>query len=83
MENKTETYEDKILSQTELLMKLAAAQKAAPSDDKKQKIVEENEVLRHFTNAAKGTPKNRAKNAYEFTRNGVLDQVIEPAPAGE
>lgn len=80
MEKTTETYEQKVVSQTELVKKLAEAQKAAPSDEKKYKLQQEIEILRHYSNAVKENPKERSQTAYKFAHNAVLDSVIEQKP---
>ena len=80
MENKPINYERKVVSQTELIQKLVEDYKAARSDEKKIRLQLEMEMLRYYSNAVKGNPKERGKKAFDFAKKEALSQAVQPIP---
>ena len=83
MENNSESYEEKIKRQTELVKKLADEDRITPSDDTRLQLRRETDALRHLTLASKGEPKERSRLAAEFARDAVLSRAITPTPPEE
>ena len=81
MENKAINYEARVINQTNLVKRLVEEYKVAKSEEKKNKLQVEMEVLRHYANAVKGNPKERGKKTYEITRTEALNQAVEQVPA--
>lgn len=80
-ENKdTESYEEKIERQTEKVKKLEESFQKNPSADLQLDLDRETDELRHYTNAAKGSPKERAQKTAEFARNFALDKAVRQVP---
>ena len=80
MENKPINYEARVINQTNLVKRLVEEYKAVRSEEKKDKLQLEMEVLRHYSNAVKGNPKERGKKTYDFARNEALSQAVQQIP---
>ena len=80
-ENKeAESYEEKIERQKESVKKLEESFKKNPSADLRLDLDRKTDKLRHYTNAAKGNPKERAKKTAEFARTIALDKAVKQVP---
>lgn len=87
MENETEKqknenkqpvdYEEKIGQQTEIVKKLEDSYKKNPSGDVELELTRENDLLRHYINAAVGNPKERAKLAAEIAKTITLNRAVQ------
>lgn len=90
MENETEqqktekkqpvNYEEKIGQQTEIVKKLEDSYKKNPSGDLELELTRETDLLRHYTNAAVGNPKERAKLAAEIAKTITLNRAVQQVP---
>lgn len=73
-------YEEKIGQQTEIVKKLEDSYKKNPSADLELELTRETDLLRHYTNAAVGTPKERAKLAAEIAKTITLNRAVQQVP---
>ncbi|MEP7211658.1 MAG: hypothetical protein ABI791_01185 [Acidobacteriota bacterium] len=69
------SYQDQIETQQKAVKKLEDENAAKPSDELKAKLVRETDLLRHFENAAKGDPSQRAKRAAELAHKFVTSKI--------
>ena len=80
MENTPINYEEKVVSQLDLVKKLTEDYKSAPADEKKFKLQQETDILRHYLNAVKENPKERSKKIYNFAKTEALNQAVQQIP---
>ena len=77
-------YEGKIRQQTEIVKKLEDSYKKNPSGDTELELAHEMDLLRHYTNAAVGNPRERAKLAAEIVGGVTLNRAVrQVAPEEE
>lgn len=70
-------YEEKIGQQTETVKKAADSHKQNPSAETELDLDRETDLLYHYTNAAQGNPKKRAKQAAETARKITLNRAVQ------
>ncbi len=70
-------YEEKVGEQTDVVKKLEDSHKKNPSDESKLELSRETDQLRHYTNAAQGNPKERAKKAAEIAKKITLNRAVQ------
>jgi hypothetical protein len=80
MENNSESYEERIKRQTDLVKKLADEDRITSSDETKLQLRREIDALRHLILASEGEPKERSRRAAEFARDALLSRAITPTP---
>jgi hypothetical protein len=76
----SETYEEKIANQQEVVRKLAEEYKKTPSEELELKLNRETDLLRQMTNSATGNPKNRSKETAEVARTVALNRAVQQIP---
>ncbi|MGI8641725.1 MAG: hypothetical protein ACR2MG_17495 [Pyrinomonadaceae bacterium] len=87
MENETEkqkienhqpvNYGEKVEKQKDVVKKLEDSHKKNPSDDLELELSRETDLLRHYTNAAQGNPKERAKKTAEIAKKITLNRAVQ------
>ena len=70
-------FEEKIGQQTEIVKKAVDAHKKSHSDETELDLDRETDLLYHYTNAAKGNPKERAKKSAEIARKITLNRAVQ------
>lgn len=70
-------YEEKTRQQTEIVKKLEDSYKKNPSGDLELELTRETDLLRHYTNAAVGNPRERAKLAAEIVGAITLNRAVQ------
>ncbi len=70
-------YEERIAKQEASVKKTGDEFEKNPSDDLQLELNRKTDELRHLTNAAKGNPKERAKQAAETARSVTLGRAIQ------
>ena len=70
-------YEEKIEQQAEVVNKLKDSYKKNPSAELELDLNREIDLLRHYENAAVGTPKERARIAAEMARSITLNKAVQ------
>lgn len=73
----SETNQEKILKQKEVVMKLAEEHKKAPSEELELKLNRETDLLRHLTNSEQGNPMGRSKETAEVARIVALNRAVQ------
>jgi hypothetical protein len=73
----SETYEEKIVKQQEVVKALAEEQKKNPSDELELKLNRETDLLRHLTNSAQGNPMERSQETAEVARIVALSRAVQ------
>lgn len=79
----SETYEEKIINQRELVAKLAEEYKKTPSEELELQLNRETDLLRQLTNSATGTPKDRSKETADVARTVALSRAVRQVPKEE
>lgn len=74
---KSVDYESKVAEQEVLVKKLAEEYQKNPSTDLQRKLTQETDLLRHYSNASKGDPKSRAKQAAETARRVTINKAVQ------
>lgn len=80
MENDTENQQPNIELQQEKVNKLTDELKRNPSDETKLALRREIDLLRHLTNSAKGSPRERAQKSAEIAHKFALNRAIQQTP---
>lgn len=70
-------YEEKIGQQTKVVNELSDKYKKNPTEELKFELDRETDLLRHYSNAAKGNPRERAKKAAEQAGKITLNRAIQ------
>jgi len=76
-------WTEKIKNQNDSVKKLDESFKKNPSDELRLELDRETDTLRHYTNAANGNPKERAKATADLARKITLDKAIQQLPPEE
>ena len=72
----SETYEEKIAKQQEVVKTLAEEYKKTPSEELELKLNRETDLLRQMTNSATGNPKDRSKVASFYGQSVCLVEYL-------
>jgi hypothetical protein len=84
MENNIENASaPQIERQQEKIKKLLDEKKRNSSPELELAISRETDLLRHLTNAAKGSPRERARKSAETARKFALNRAIQQLPEEE
>lgn len=70
-------YEEKIEGQQKIVRELEDSYKKKASDELRLELDRETDLLRHYTNAVQGNPKQRAQRAAEKARKITLNKAIQ------
>lgn len=76
-EKKEINYEEKIEHQSKIVKELEDSYKKNATDELRLELDRETDLLRHYTNAAKGNPKQRAKQAAESAGKITLNRAVQ------
>lgn len=76
----SETYEEKLANQQEVVKKLTEEYKKAPSAELELRLNRELDLLRQMTNAATGNPRIRSKETAEVARTVALNRAVQQIP---
>ena len=69
-------YRSKIPPQAENVRRITDEFAKSPSDELREKLERETDLLHYYMNSAKGNPKNRARLAAETAKRSVLSKAV-------
>lgn len=73
-------YTEKVAQQEEAVKKAAESHAKSASADSALNLDRETDLLRHYVNAEKENPKERAKSAAELAKRIMLNRAVGQTP---